>query len=202
MLKVRRCGAVHGDQMLLKRLVDIALSSVALVLLSVPMAVVAILVKATSRGPALYWSARVGKDNVLFSMPKFRTMRVDTPVVATHLLGDSGRYLTSIGALLRRSSLDELPQLLSIVRGDMSIVGPRPALFNQTDLIGLRTRAGIHRMRPGLTGWAQVNGRDEVSTESKVVLDEYYLRHRSFAFDFWVLLITVRKVFTGEGVSH
>lgn len=188
--------------MLIKRLFDLALAGPALLLLAVPLLLVAVLVKATSRGPVLYWSDRVGRDNVLFRMPKFRTMRVDTPAVATHLLGDPQRYLTPIGQFLRRSSLDELPQLLSVLKGDMSLVGPRPALFNQDDLIALRTRKGVHRLTPGLTGWAQINGRDELPIPLKVDYDEYYMKNQSLGLDLRILWRTVFKVARREGVSH
>ena len=166
------------------------------------MLLVAILVKLTSVGLILYWSDRVGRNNLLFKMPKFRTMRIDTPAVATHLLDDPDRYLTPIGKFLRRSSLDELPQLLSIIKGDMSFVGPRPALFNQDDLIALRTEKGIHTLVPGLTGWAQINGRDELPIPVKVEYDEYYLKNRSFALDMKIILLTVLKVVRKEGVTH
>ena len=169
---------------------------------SIPMLLIALLVKLTSPGPALYWSDRVGKDNVLFRMPKFRTMRVDTPAVATHLLTDPDYYLTPIGKFLRKSSLDELPQLISILKGDMSFVGPRPALFNQDDLIGLRTSRGVHVLTPGLTGWAQVNGRDELPIPVKVDLDAYYLENGSFLLDLQILCMTFFKVLRSEGVKH
>jgi O-antigen biosynthesis protein WbqP len=159
-------------------------------------------IKATSRGPVLYWSDRIGQGNRIFRMPKFRTMRVDTPAVATHLLQSPERYLTPIGSLLRRSSLDELPQLWSILAGDMSVVGPRPALFNQHDLIELRTQQGVHVLRPGLTGWAQVNGRDEIPIPEKVRFDAYYLQHRSLWLDLRIIGLTLVKVLRHEGVSH
>ncbi|HBW21904.1 MAG: capsular biosynthesis protein [Elusimicrobia bacterium GWA2_56_46] len=186
----------------MKRMFDIALSFVALVLLGLPMLMVAVLVRLTSRGAALYWSDRVGRDNVIFRMPKFRTMRVDAPIVATHLLTDPDRFLTPVGKFLRKASLDELPQLFSILKGDMSFVGPRPALFNQEDLIGLRTAKGVQRMAPGLTGWAQVNGRDDLSISAKVDFDEYYMRHRSFVFDLKILLMTAFQAMAGKGVRH
>jgi O-antigen biosynthesis protein WbqP len=159
-------------------------------------------VKFSSRGPVLYWSDRVGKDNHIFKMPKFRTMKVGTPAVATHLLKDSDRYLTPVGSFLRKSSLDELPQLLSIFMGDMSFVGPRPALFNQDDLIVLRTQLGVDKLAPGLTGWAQVNGRDELSIPIKVQLDVEYLQKQSFWFDMRILGLTFLKVVFRSGVSH
>ena len=178
------------------------LSALLLVLLSVPMLLVGLLVKLTSPGPVLYWSDRVGANNAIFRMPKFRTMLIDTPAVATHLLTDPDRFLTPIGKFLRKSSLDELPQLLSILRGDMSFVGPRPALFNQDDLIELRTQKGVHLLTPGLTGWAQVNGRDELPIPVKVEFDEYYLKHYSLSLDLRILLITALKVLRREGVTH
>ena len=170
--------------------------------LAVPMGAIACLVKLTSKGPALYWSVRVGKDNSHFDMPKFRTMRIDTPTVATHLLDDPSVYLTPIGSFLRRTSLDELPQLWSILKGDMSFVGPRPALFNQDDLIALRTQEGVESLMPGLTGWAQINGRDELPIPDKVALDVEYLKHRSTLLDAKIVLRTVGKVLTRNDVSH
>ena len=166
------------------------------------MLLVALLVKLTSPGPVLYWSDRVGADNKIFKMPKFRTMRIDTPAVATHLLSNPNEYLTPIGPFLRKSSLDELPQLLSVLKGDMSFVGPRPALFNQDDLIALRTEKGVHRLIPGITGWSQINGRDDIPIPKKVELDEYYLNHRSFLFDLKILVLTFIKVTRAENVSH
>lgn len=171
-------------------------------LLAAPMVIVALLVRTTSRGPVLYWSDRVGRHNLIFRMPKFRTMRIDTPPVATHLLGDPERWLTPIGGFLRKSSLDELPQLWSIIRGDMSIVGPRPALFNQDDLISLRTERGVHVLAPGLTGWAQINGRDELPIPVKVDFDEHYLRNRSLLLDLKILLLTFVKVLRRDGITH
>ena len=186
----------------MKRVFDLVLAGGAAVVLAIPFALVTLVVRLTSPGPALYWSDRIGRHNRVFAMPKFRTMRVGTPAVATHLLSDPNRHLTPIGGLLRRTSLDELPQLWSILRGDMSIVGPRPALFNQDDLIALRTAAGVHTLTPGLTGWAQVNGRDEISIEAKVQLDAEYLRRASFWFDLQIILRTARDAFVGRGVSH
>ena len=186
----------------LKRIFDLALSGFLLCLLSVPMLVIALLVKLTSPGPVLYWSDRVGINNEIFRMPKFRTMRVDTPAVATHLMENPDSYLTSIGSFLRKFSLDELPQLYSILKGDISFVGPRPALYNQDDLIELRTGKGIHKLIPGITGWAQVNGRDELPIPVKVEFDEYYLKNRSFLFDLKILWMTVVKVVRREGVVH
>ncbi len=186
----------------MKRTIDLLFALVALALLALPMLVIALVVRLTSPGPALYWSDRVGRDNRIFRMPKFRTMRTDTPAVATHLLTDAARHLTPVGALLRRTSLDELPQLLSIVRGDMSFVGPRPALFNQDDLVALRTATGVHRLLPGLTGWAQVNGRDDLAIPEKARLDAEYLARRSLRLDLWILWRTVRQALRGEGVAH
>lgn len=171
-------------------------------LMLIPIAVVAVLVKLTSAGPVLYWSDRVGRDNRIFRMPKFRSMQVGTPAVATHLLQNPDVYLTPIGSFLRKSSLDELPQLWSILVGDMSFVGPRPALFNQEDLIALRTECGIHRLTPGLTGWAQVNGRDELPIPDKVRLDLEYLNRISVWFDVRILWLTANKVLARDGVSH
>jgi O-antigen biosynthesis protein WbqP len=186
----------------MKRLFDISLSLMILAIAAVPMTIVTLLVKLTSPGPVLYWSNRVGRNNDIFTMPKFRTMRTDTPSVATHLLTDPGRYLTSIGGFLRKTSLDELPQLWSIFRGDMSFVGPRPALFNQDDLITMRTEKGVHVLTPGLTGWAQVNGRDELPIPLKVDYDEYYLLHRTLSFDVRILALTLLKVVRRDGVTH
>jgi O-antigen biosynthesis protein WbqP len=166
------------------------------------MLVVAIIVKITSRGPALHWSDRIGIDNVIFKMPKFRTMRIDAPNVATHLLENPNAYLTPIGHFLRRFSIDEFPQLWSVLRGDMSFAGPRPALYNQDDLIELRTKKGIHKLTPGVTGWAQVNGRDNLVIPIKVEYDEYYLKHRSFLFDIKIIWMTFLKVLRKEGVKH
>jgi len=170
--------------------------------LGIPMVIIAVLVKLTSRGPVMYWSDRVGKHNIIFRMPKFRTMKLDTPAVATHLLDNPDLYLTPIGKFLRKSSFDELPQLFSIVLGDMSFVGPRPALFNQNDLVALRTQKGIDVLTPGLTGWAQINGRDELPIPVKVEFDEYYLKHCSFYFDLKILFLTFVKVVRREGVTH
>jgi O-antigen biosynthesis protein WbqP len=185
-----------------KRLVDLVFAAVLLGLLSIPMLLIALFVRLGSAGPALYWSKRVGRGNAIFRMPKYRTMRVGTPPVATHLLESPERFITAIGRPLRRTSLDELPQLFSVLKGDMSFVGPRPALFNQRDLIALRTRRGIHCLRPGITGWAQVNGRDELPIPVKVWYDEYYLRHRSMRLDFEILRRTALQAFRGVGVSH
>ncbi|MBU2522562.1 MAG: sugar transferase [Proteobacteria bacterium] len=185
-----------------KRIFDIILASMFFIVFSFPMLIIALLVKTTSKGPVLYCSDRVGKNNVIFKMPKFRTMRVDTPPVATHLLSDPNKYYTPLGSFIRRSSLDELPQLYSVLKGDMSFVGPRPALYNQDDLIELRTKKGIHNITPGLTGWAQINGRDELPIPVKVEFDEYYLKNRSFFLDLKILWMTVVKVVRREGVVH
>lgn len=181
---------------------DLVLSLVALLILLIPIVLVTLAVKLTSKGPALYWSDRVGVNNVLFRMPKFRSMRTGTPAVATHLLLDPSQYLTPIGNFLRKSSLDELPQLWSIIVGDMSFVGPRPALFNQADLIELRTQQGVHLIPPGLTGWAQVNGRDELPIPVKVDYDAYYAKNMSVLFDLKILFLTAMKVIKRDGVSH
>ena len=185
-----------------KRQFDIAASCFLLLLSAIPMAIIAVLVRVTSKGPALHWSNRIGSENVIFKMPKFRTMVCGTPPVATHLLTRPERYVTPLGRFLRRLSLDELPQLFSVVMGQMSIVGPRPALFNQHDLIDLRTRKGIHDLLPGITGWAQVNGRDDLPIPVKVAYEEQYLRGRSFRWDLRILAMTVAQVFQGRGVSH
>jgi len=186
----------------MKRLFDLVVGVMLLVLLVLPMLVTVILVRTTSKGSVLYWSDRVGQKNKIFKMPKFRSMRVDTPAVATHLLSDPDVYLSPIGGFLRRTSLDELPQLWSILKGDMSVVGPRPALFNQDDLISLRTEYGIDQLTPGLTGWAQVNGRDELPIPEKVALDIEYMQKQSFWFDMKILWMTFLKVIKRDGVSH
>ncbi|WP_285421060.1 sugar transferase [Pseudomonas sp. efr-133-TYG-23] len=186
----------------MKRFFDLLLSFFALLILLIPIVLVTIAVKFTSKGPALYWSDRVGVNNAIFKMPKFRSMRTGTPAVATHLLQDPAQYLTPIGNFLRKSSLDELPQLWSIISGDMSFVGPRPALFNQADLIALRTEQGVHLIRPGLTGWAQVNGRDELPIPVKVGYDAYYAKNMSLFFDLKILFLTALKVLKRDGVSH
>jgi len=185
-----------------KRLFDLVLALCAAMILALPVVLVALAVRLTSRGPALYWSDRVGKGNKIFKMPKFRSMRIGTPAVATHLLQDPTAYLTPIGSFLRKSSLDELPQLWSILVGDMSFVGPRPALFNQQDLIALRTQHGVQELVPGLTGWAQVNGRDELPIPEKVKLDVAYLQRQSLWFDIRILWMTFVKVLRRDGVSH
>ena len=186
----------------MKRLFDLAVALVAALVLALPILLVALAVRLTSPGPALYWSDRIGRNNRIFRMPKFRSMRVDTPAVATHLLQDPGQWLTPIGSFLRKSSLDELPQLWSILKGDMSFVGPRPALFNQEDLIALRIEKGVHKLVPGLTGWAQVNGRDELPIPQKVQLDTEYLQRRSFVFDLKILWMTAIKVLIIDGITH
>ena len=190
------------EVVLRKRIFDLLSAVLATLVLSVPIGVVALLVRLTSSGPALYWSDRVGRHNRIFKMPKFRSMRIGTPAVATHLLSEPKAYLTPIGSFLRKSSLDELPQLWSILVGDMSFVGPRPALFNQEDLIALRTENGVHEMVPGLTGWAQVNGRDELPITEKVKLDVEYLQQQSLGFDIRILWLTFVKVLRRDGVSH
>ena len=186
----------------LKRIFDLAIAGFLLCFLSVPIFIVGLIVKLTSEGPVLYWSDRVGINNSIFRMPKFRTMRIDTPAVATHLMKNPDIYLTPIGSFLRKFSLDELPQFYSILKGDISFVGPRPALYNQDDLVELRTEKGVHRLIPGITGWAQVNGRDELPIPVKVEFDEYYLKNRSFLLDLKILLMTFINVVRREGVKH
>jgi len=186
----------------MKRLFDILIGIVLLIFLAILMLLVAIAVHLTSKGPVLYWSERVGKKNIIFKMPKFRSMLIDTPALATHLLDNPDSYLSPIGGFLRRSSLDELPQLFSILKGDMSLVGPRPALFNQDDLIALRTENGVDKLLPGVTGWAQVNGRDKLSIPDKVKLDEEYMQRQSFWFDIKILWMTFLKVINCDGISH
>ena len=186
----------------MKRCFDVCLALCVLLLLIVPIIMVALLVRITSIGPVLYWSDRVGRCNHLFRMPKFRTMRVDTPAVATHLLADPEQFLTPVGSFLRKSSLDELPQLWSIIQGDMSFVGPRPALFHQDDLVALRTQYGVDKLVPGLTGWAQINGRDELPIPEKVKLDVDYLHQQSFTLDLKIILMTFLKVLRRDGIKH
>jgi len=186
----------------LKRIIDFCVSFCLVGIFLFPILLIAILIRLTSRGPALYWSDRVGEGNKIFKMPKFRTMRIDTPAVATHLMKNPDEYLTPIGSFLRKSSLDELPQLWSVLKGDMSFVGPRPALFNQDDLIALRTEKGVHRLIPGITGWAQVNGRDDIPIPLKVKYDEYYMKNKSFFTDLKILYMTLLKVVKAEGVRH
>lgn len=186
----------------MKRSFDLILAVIASCILVVPIVIVAIWVKLTSKGPALYWSDRMGINNTIFKMPKFRSMKTDTPAVATHLLQDPQSVLTPIGGFIRKSSLDELPQLWCILKGDMSFVGPRPALFNQDDLVVLRTEKGIHKLLPGLTGWAQVNGRDELPIPQKVAIEVEYLQQQSFLFDLKILWMTFLKVVQRAGVTH
>ena len=186
----------------MKRLADLLLALMAAAILLIPFIVVALMVRLTSKGPIIYWSDRVGRYNQIFKMPKFRSMLIDTPAVATHLLTNPDQYLTPVGSFLRKSSLDELPQLWSIIKGDMSFVGPRPALYNQADLIALRTEKLVHTIVPGLTGWAQVNGRDELPIPQKVELDAYYLQHQSLLLDIKILFLTFFKVIKRDGVTH
>lgn len=186
----------------MKRVIDLFLGLSAGIVFFIPFLLLVLLVRLTSKGPALYWSNRVGRHNQLFSMPKLRTMRVDTPVVATHLLTDPAQFLTPVGGFLRKSSLDEIPQLWCILRGDMSVVGPRPALFNQQNLIDMRTEKGVHAIRPGLTGWAQINGRDELPLIEKVRLDMDYLQRQSLVFDAKIIALTVLKVVRRDGIAH
>lgn len=186
----------------MKRAIDLLLGITALLIFAVPLCILAVIVKLTSKGPVLYWSDRVGQDNEIFSMPKLRTMLVDTPVVATHLLTNPDQFLSPVGGFLRKSSLDEIPQLWSIIRGDMSVVGPRPALFNQENLIEMRTKVGVHTVRPGLTGWAQINGRDELPLVEKVKLDVDYMARQSFSFDMKVIFLTILKVIRRDGITH
>ena len=186
----------------MKRAFDIVVSGAALAVALIPLLAVGVIVRLTSPGPALHWSRRVGRDNHVFLMPKFRTMRIDTPQVATHLLTEPERWVTPIGRFLRRTSLDELPQLWSVLKGDMSLVGPRPALFNQDDLVALRTEAGVERLRPGVTGWAQVNGRDELPIPEKVGFDIEYLVRQNLLFDLMIIFETVKQALQSKGVSH
>lgn len=187
---------------MIKRSIDISLALIATVVFFIPLVFVALLVRITSKGPIIFWSERVGHSNQIFKMPKFRTMQVNTPNVATHLLSSAEQYLTPVGRFLRKTSLDELPQLWSVFSGDMSFVGPRPALYNQFDLIEIRTRNGIDTLLPGITGWAQVNGRDELTINEKVDFDREYLEKQSFLFDVHILFLTILKVFKREGISH
>ena len=186
----------------MKRLIDLVVAGILSIVLLFPMLLIAIMVRVTSEGPVLYWSDRIGKKNVIFRMPKFRTMRMDTPVVATHLMRNPDTFLSPIGGFLRQTSLDELPQLFSILKGDMSFVGPRPALYNQEDLVILRLEHGLQKLLPGLTGWAQVNGRDDLSIPEKVVLEIEYMQNKSFCFDLKILWLTFLKVINRKGVSH
>ncbi|MDI1361611.1 sugar transferase [Methylotenera sp.] len=187
---------------MIKRLFDFLLALSAILFLIIPIIVVAIMVRLTSVGPVMYWSDRIGRNNHIFRMPKFRTMCINTPAVATHLLPDPKQYLTPVGSFLRKSSLDELPQLWSIIKGDMSFVGPRPALFNQDDLVALRTEYGVDKLLPGLTGWAQINGRDELSIPIKVKLDVEYLHQQSFLLDIKIIFLTFLKVLHRDGIQH
>ncbi|MBC7466816.1 MAG: sugar transferase [Bdellovibrio sp.] len=186
----------------MKRVFDLILALFVFAVLAIPMGLVAVLVRLTSSGPVLYWSQRIGQNNRMFLMPKFRSMRVSTPQVATHLLTDPKSHLTPIGDFIRKSSLDELPQLFSVFAGCMSFVGPRPALFNQDDLVALRTAAQVHRLKPGITGWAQINGRDEIPIPDKVKLDEYYLKNQSFWLDIKIIFLTGFKVLLAKNVTH
>jgi O-antigen biosynthesis protein WbqP len=186
----------------MKRLFDLFFGFFLLLLLAIPMLIIALLIRITSKGPSLYWSNRVGKNNIIFRMPKFRSMLINTPEVATHILEDPNLYLSPIGTFLRRTSIDELPQLFSVIKGDMSFVGPRPALFNQQDLIELRTNMGLAGLIPGVTGWAQVNGRDQISIQEKVNLDLVYLKGKSFWFDVKILLKTIIKVVKNPDIMH
>jgi len=197
-----KAGSLFPHSAFMKRTFDLIISLIAGILILPLFTFITLAVRLTSRGPALYWSDRVGLNNSIFKMPKFRTMQMRTPAVATHLLADPDQYLTSIGSFLRKTSLDELPQLWSIIRGDMSFVGPRPALFNQDDLITSRTQFGVHELVPGLTGWAQINGRDELPIPDKVKLDVEYLERQSFWFDIKILWLTLIKVVRRDGVSH
>lgn len=186
----------------MKVLFDLLLGSIVLLLLFLPMVLIALIIRLTSRGPSFYWSDRIGQYNKTFKMPKFRSMRIDTPTLATHLLDNPDSYLSPIGGFLRRSSLDELPQLISVLKGDMSFVGPRPALYNQEDLITLRSVKGVDKLLPGITGWAQVNGRDDLSISDKVALDVEYLKRQSMWFDIKILWMTLLKVIRRDSVSH
>ena len=186
----------------MKRIFDLSLALIGGFIILLPLFFIGLVVRLTSTGTALYWSNRVGRNNINFSMPKFRTMRTNAPSVATHLLNNPDQWLTPIGSFLRKSSLDELPQLWTIIKGDMSFVGPRPALFNQDDLIALRTQVGVHQLQPGLTGWAQINGRDELPITDKVKLDLEYMQRQSFGFDCYILWMTFLKVVKRDGVSH
>ena len=186
----------------MKRIIDLLLVVVFFSILAVPMILVVISIRLTSKGSALYWSDRIGKNNLIFKMPKFRSMVIETPALATHLLKEPDSYLSPIGSFLRRSSLDELPQLISVLKGDMSLVGPRPALFNQNDLINLRTKNGVDKLLPGITGWAQINGRDKLSIPDKVLLDIEYLKRQSILFDIKILWMTFLKVIKRDGLHH
>ena len=199
MLKCLNC---LFDGSLMKRFLDLIFAVVLIIILSLPLLIICLGIRLTSEGPSIYWSDRVGRDNIIFRMPKFRSMRVGTPAMATHMLKDPELYLTPIGSFLRKSSLDELPQLWSILRGDMSFVGPRPALFNQDDLVSLRSKVGLHKLLPGLTGWAQVNGRDELSIPQKIALEIEYMQRQSLWFDIKILWLTALKIVSQNGVFH
>ena len=186
----------------MKRVFDLILALFVFAVLALPMAIVALLVRLTSEGPALYWSKRIGQNNKIFLMPKFRSMRLDTPQVATHLLTNPRMHLTPLGDFIRKSSLDEIPQLFSVLAGDMSFVGPRPALYNQDDLIELRNKMNVHNLKPGITGWAQINGRDEIPITEKVKLDEFYLLNQNFFLDLKIIFLTAFKVLVAKNVSH
>jgi len=186
----------------MKRFFDLLISLIAFILLLPVMVIVALVIRLTSKGPALHWSKRVGKNNEIFLMPKYRSMYIDTPQVATHLLEGSNSHITPIGKFIRKTSLDEIPQLWSIIKGDMSFVGPRPALFNQYDLIEMRTNKKVHTLVPGLTGWAQINGRDDISLDLKVLFDEEYMKRRSVLFDIYIIYMTFIKVLFGKNISH
>jgi len=187
---------------MIKRIFVIVLAVILIILLGIPMLAIALFIKIVSKGPAIFWTDRIGRDNTIFKMAKFRTMRVDTPQVATHLMKTPEQYLIPGAGFLRKYSLDEFPQLFNVLKGDMSFVGPRPALFNQDDLVALRTGKNIHKLTPGVTGWAQVNGRDDLPIPVKVSFDEYYLKHRSFVLDLYILILTAVKVIKKEGVRH
>ncbi len=186
----------------MKRLFDITLAIIALIVFAIPMVILALLIRLTSKGPALYWSQRVGKQNKIFLMPKFRSMHIDAPQIATHLMADPKAHLIPVGDFIRKSSLDELPQIFSVFSNDMSFVGPRPALFNQYDLIELRTKSGVHLLKPGITGWAQINGRDEIPIPQKVALDAEYLKRKNFFFDLKIILLTAYKVVSRKNITH
>jgi len=187
---------------LVKHFFDFILALVLMIVFSIPMLVIAALIKLMSKGPVIFWTERVGRNNAIFKMAKFRTMKLNTPQIATHLMKNPEEYLIPGGAFLRKHSLDELPQLFNILKGDMSFVGPRPALFNQDDLVGLRTKKNIQKLIPGVTGWAQINGRDDLQIPAKVSFDEYYLNNRSFAFDLYIIFLTMIKVIKREGIQH
>lgn len=187
---------------MIKRIFDIVLAIILIILLGIPMLAIALFIKIVSKGPAIFWTDRMGRDNAIFKMAKFRTMKIDTPQVATHLMKTPEQYLIPGADFLRKYSLDEVPQLFNVLKGEMSFVGPRPALFNQDDLVNLRTDKNIHKLTPGVTGWAQVNGRDDLPIPVKVSFDEYYLKHRSFALDLYILILTAVKVIKKEGVQH